>query len=336
MEEPSSRSARMTQSRQNRTESTLPNLLSPKTITRIGTWNVRSMYEGRKALTIAKEMRSYNLQLLGLCETRWIQAGQARLTTGELILYSGHMETNAHHTEGVGFILSKAAQRSLVSWEPISSRIITAQFKTGHRRIKLKVVQCYAPTNDAVDTAKEDFYDRLQVVLEQRKEREILVLMGDFNAKVGANNIGYEQILGKHGLGQMNENGELFADFYADNNIVIGGSIFPHKDIHKVTWVSPDHITENQIDHIGISTKFRRTLLDVRAKRGADAASDHHLVVGKLRLKIKRCVTRSSTRTKYNVQLLQEEAYTEAFQLTPSNKYQALQELQDNEEVGDR
>ena len=71
------------------------------------------------------------------------------------------------------------------------------------------------------------------------------------------------------------------------NSLVIGGSIFQHKKIHKATWVSPDHRTEYQIDHICISYTFRRSLLDARAKRGADVGSDHHLVVGKMRLKLR-------------------------------------------------
>nr|KAG5701806.1 hypothetical protein BaRGS_000796 [Batillaria attramentaria] len=83
-------------------------------------------------------------------------------------------------------------------------------------------------------------------------------------------NTGYEDTMGTHGLGQMNENGERFADFCALNQLVIGGSIFPHKRIHKATWRSPDHVTENQIDHICISRKFRRSWRDVRVMRGAD------------------------------------------------------------------
>ena len=75
--------------------------------------------------------------------------------------------------------------------------------------------------------------------------------------------------------------------FCAENSLVIGGALFPHKTIHKTTWVSPLQRTHNQIDHICIGQKFRRSLLDVRVKRGADAASDHHLVhvVGTLQLK---------------------------------------------------
>ena len=79
----------------------------------------------------------------------------------------------------------------------------------------------------------------------------------------------------------MNENGDMFADLCSFNILIIGGSVFPHRMIHKVTWVSPDHRTENQIDHIFISQKFRRSMQDVRIHRGADAASDHHLVLTK-------------------------------------------------------
>ena len=68
-------------------------------------------------------------------------------------------------------MLSKEAQKALVSWDPISSRIITAQFRTRHQRIKLNIVQCYAPTNDADDAAKDDFYERLQATLNKVKKR---------------------------------------------------------------------------------------------------------------------------------------------------------------------
>ena len=112
-------------------------------------------------------------------------------------------------------------------------------------------------------------------------------MLGDFNAKVGINSAGFETVMGEHGLGEMNDNGEMFADFCSFNKLVIGGSVFPHKKVHKVTWVFQHNKTENQIDHICIPSKFRRSLLDVRAKRGADVAPDHHLLMGRCRLKLK-------------------------------------------------
>ena len=110
--------------------------------------------------------------------------------------------------------------------------------------------------------------------------------MGDMNAKVGNDNSGYESIMGKQGLGTMNVNGELLVCCCPDHNLDIGGTIFSHKQNGKATWVSPDMRTENQIGHICISKKFRRTLQDVRVRRGAHTGTDHHLLVAKLQLKL--------------------------------------------------
>ena len=85
----------------------------------------------------------------------------------------------------------------------------------------------------------------------------------------------------------MNEKGERFAETCAQNNIVIGGSFFIPKTIHKTTWVSPDHLTENHIYDICIEKRFRRSFEDVRMKRGVDVASDHHLLSVRLKLKLK-------------------------------------------------
>ena len=63
--------------------------------------------------------------------------------------------------------------------------------------------------------------------------------MGDLNAKVGSDNVGYERGMGRNGCGSMNENGEYFTEFGGNNNLVVGGTLFQHKEIHKLTWVSP-------------------------------------------------------------------------------------------------
>ena len=103
-------------------------LLTPKETTLFGTWNVRAVYEAGKCAQIAAEMTSYNLSILGLCETRWLESGRIQLSTGQTILYSGHDSVNAPLTEGVGFMLTLQAAKSLIGWNPVSSRIITARF----------------------------------------------------------------------------------------------------------------------------------------------------------------------------------------------------------------
>ena len=103
-------------------------------------------------------------------------------------------------------MFTKEAQRSLTSWEPINSRVITARFQTTHKRIKLQVIQCYAPTNNADEESKDKFYNQLQQILQTRPARDIIVLIGDMNAKVGRDNSGYHLGMGKQGIGNMNEN----------------------------------------------------------------------------------------------------------------------------------
>ena len=132
----------------------------------------------------------------------------------------------------------------------------------------------------------------------------------------------------------MNENGEHFADLCALNQLLIGGSIFPHKRIHKATWISPNHVTENQIDHICISRKFRRSWQDVRMMRVADVSSDHHLLMTTVRLRLKRFTIANSTRTKYNVGPLRDKDTQAAFQISLSNRFQPLQELIEDNEKG--
>ncbi|VDO70658.1 unnamed protein product, partial [Schistosoma margrebowiei] len=158
--------------------------------------------------------------------------------------------------------------------------------------------------------------------------------MGDLNAIVGIDNTGYEDIMGRHGLGERNENGERFANLCAFNKLVIGGTIFPHKRIHKATWISPDHTTENQIDHICINEKFRRTMEDVRTRRGSDIASEHHPVLANLKLKLKQNWTSGQTALeRFNTAFLRDTDKLNEFKIALNNRFQALQDLLKEEET---
>ena len=86
---------------ESRKEATSPmHFLSTKEMSKVGTWNVRTMYEANKTA---------HTSILGLFETRWTKSGQTRLNNGDTVLYSGHEEENALHTEGVALMLSHQA-----------------------------------------------------------------------------------------------------------------------------------------------------------------------------------------------------------------------------------
>jgi hypothetical protein len=124
---------------------------------------------------------------------------------------------------------------------------------------------------------------------------------------------------------ETNENGELFSELCASHDLTIRGAVFPHKTCHKMTWASPDNITENQTDHTAISRRFRISLLDVKNKRGADIGSDHHLMTANFRFKISATRKKTETRRKkYTVQKLQIPSVSEEFKLELKNRFLIL------------
>ncbi|VDP71314.1 unnamed protein product, partial [Schistosoma curassoni] len=180
---------------------------------------------------------------------------------------------NAPCIHGVALMLSKEARNALIGWESHGPRIIKASFKT-KEGITMNIIQCYAPNNDNNDDDRDQFYETLQSIITKCSIKDLIILMGDLNANVSMMSNRYEDIMRRNGLIERKELEWL----------VIGGIIFPH----KATCLSSDHTSGNQIDHTCISKKFTQTIEYVRTRREADIDSDHHLVVVKMKLMLKK------------------------------------------------
>ena len=267
-------------------------------------------------------MDNYNLDILGISECRWPGSGLMKLDNNKkCFIYSG---TDRGGQSGVGIILNNKAKDSIMGWEPISDRLLRIRLQTKH--LKMTILQCYAPTNDHDEEDKDQFYTMLNETLGKIPKHDITIVMGDMNAKIGDDNKDVEEVMGKHSVGTINNNGERFIEFCLMNGLVIGGSIFPHKSVHKLTWLSPDGITRNQIDHFCINRKFRSSLCDVRVYRGADIASDHYLGVATIRLKLKKNLVQPRPK-KPNVIKLKSEETKRKFNLEIKNRFQPLSNL---------
>ena len=127
-----------------------------------------------------------------------------KTTTGETVLYSGR-EDDSHH-EGVAIIIKKEMEKYLMEWKPLNSRIILPRHGlcccgAVPRQTNLSIIQCYAPTNDSNDREKEAFYEQLQATLANVHRRDLLLVIGDLNAKVGSDNVNFERVInGKRGM----------------------------------------------------------------------------------------------------------------------------------------
>ena len=300
---------------------------SPKIVMKVGCWNVRTMFAAGKLEEVSREMNNYGLDILGISEARWTGSGKTVGPQGEVILYSGD---DRNHERGVAVMVNKKIAGSIMEWNACGDRLIKVRFFSKH--IKMTVIQCYAPTNEAKLEEKEKFYEELDGEIKRTPKHDMLLVMGDMNAKIGSDNFGYEQTMGKHGCGEQNENGGLFCDLCQGNDMVIGGSLFNHKEIHKTTWTSPDGQSKNQIDHLAIRRKFRTSLLDLRAYRGADVGSDHELIIGRIKLKLAKICKKEGRRKRLDVKVLKTPEKAAEFRLELRNKFEVLSEAEDIEQ----
>ena len=153
--------------------------------------------------------------------------------------------------------MTPRAHSCLISWEPISERLITTRFRSRVRNIKL--LHCYDPTEKSSVNDKDDFYNLLAAKVPRG---DIILVMGDLNAKVDADRTTLKHVLSNQDIGIRNDNGEKFVDFCNTNHLVIGGTVFQHKPRHKISWISRNVRDQNQIDYFAITRRFRGCLQD--------------------------------------------------------------------------
>ncbi|KAL5251712.1 hypothetical protein ACHWQZ_G014757 [Mnemiopsis leidyi] len=251
----------------------------------ISTWNVTSLVSNSSKLyQLEKSFDEYGLELLGVTETHMPGSGNQTLGNGAVLMFSGRAD--GVRRSGVGIVLSKKMKNSLISYTPVSDRVMTARLHSKHINISVTVV--YAPTEDAEPSTKDAFYRELNDVQSELPTHDIKLVLGDFNARVGRDNEAHPGVIGTHSYHmESNDNGKRMLDFCAMHQLTIGGTLFEHKDIHKTTWRSPNGQTVTQIDHICISKRWSHSLLDVRSMRGADINTTHYLVRGYVSVKLK-------------------------------------------------
>ena len=110
---------------------------------------------------------------------------------------------DSDHRAGVGLILSKLAQRALMSHRPVSDRILSARFKIAAGAVT--VCHVYASIAEAEDESIDSFYNEPQQEMNGIPMGDMIILMGDVNAKVGVGSEETKGIMGTHGIGGMNK-----------------------------------------------------------------------------------------------------------------------------------
>ncbi|GFO50342.1 endonuclease-reverse transcriptase [Plakobranchus ocellatus] len=287
-----------------------------KRTTNIGTWNVQTLKEVGKLGLLTRELEHQDVNITGLCEVRW--QGCGHFTSGDhLIVYSGGKGGQA----GVAIVLDKQTKGSLVSYGAVSDRILVVHLHT--KPVKTTIIQVYAPTMQYNEEEKELFYNQLQAVMDTIKTRNMTIVMGDFNAKVGE---GQEKKkgLGSHGLGERNVNGEYLLNFSEANNLMVLNTWFKCHQRRKYTWISPNGETKNQIDFIMVNKQWFSSFSNCVTKPGADCDTDQILLTAKLKLKgFKKKVTEIPL-IRYDLARLHDTEVLNKYLIETENRFEIL------------
>jgi len=244
---------------------------------RVGTWNVRSLVKEGKLDLLEQQLDRYQIQICGLTEVWWKEKGHFTTNNGHKIVYSGNDEVQR---QGVALWMNSKMAKSLISYEPINSRLISVRLKAAPANITIIVAYAPSMTGDA-ETDEEErtrFYDELQKVIDKEPQRSVKFVIGDFNAKIGKSPSQLPTI-GQYGLGERNAAGDCLYNFCAGNSLSIANTLFKQPPRRLYTWQSPNGNTRNQIDYIMIHSRYRKNIRNCHTYPGADCDSDHNLLV---------------------------------------------------------
>jgi len=332
-------------------------------------WNVQSLVEDtgdvrvcRKAKRacrvdrgldfLTQELTKQRVAIAGIQETKWF-GNDVWPTANGLFLHSGRPvpleNESARRNEGVGIWMNKAMTNAWKNggqqWKAVSSRIVWARFllcsagealggKARRSSVFLSVVSVYAPTSKATPAVKEKFFHDLQSLLDGLPKKDILLMLGDFNARVGSapsrvdEQMGewepeaYENTIGRFGFGERNAAGEQLLLFCAANNLSVMNTWFRSKKrSHAGTWTHPATGQPHLIDFVIMRQDQRVFCQNVRVVRGAAFWTDHNMVRANLRLEFTQPrKPRGPRAARFAVERLRVDQEAEKFQSLLSEK----------------
>ena len=259
----------------------------------MGAWNVRTLMDNtrserpeRRTALVGRELARYNIDIAALSETRLANSGQiVENGAGYTFCWSGRGENECREA-GVGFAIKSSLVSKLSSLPTaINDRLMSLKLPLAGKK-QATLVSVYAPTMTNPDDIKDKFYEHLDSIITSTPNSDKLIILGDFNARVGRDHHSWKGVLGVHGIGNCNSNGLLLLRTCTEHELLLTNTIFQLPTRKKTTWMHPRSGHWHLIDYIIVRSKDRNDVLVTKAMCGADCWTDHRLIVSKLKLHI--------------------------------------------------
>ena len=195
-----------------------------------------------KLEVVKHEMARVNIDILAIREMKCTGMGEFN-SDDHYIYYCGQESLRRN---GIAIIVNERVWNAVLGCNLKNDRIISVRFQG--KPFNITVIQVYAPTSNAEEAEVEWFYEDLQDLVELTPKKDVLFIIGDWNAKVWSQET--SGVTGKFGLGIRNEAGQRLIECCQENTLVIAYTLFQQHKRRLYTWTSPDGQHRNQFDYI--------------------------------------------------------------------------------------
>lgn len=293
---------------------------------KIGFWNVRGQpYTPGGMIKLTNELKKAKIDVVAIQESGFNKDAQNCRMFGYTIFHSSN---SRDHKLGTAFLVADKYRPLVLNFRAVDERLCVLRIKGRFKNFSL--INVHAPHNERPETDKDEYYEALTNAYDRCPAHDVKIVLGDFNAKVGKEEV-YRPTIGKYSLHDItNENGERMIFFAAGRDLVVRSTFFQHSSRHLATWRHPnDQIAPNQIDHLLISGRHFSDVIDVKTCWMANVDSDHYLVVTTVRAHLSR-VYNGGTQTvrRFAVNRLRDPQIAATFAGNINTKLQQLNQAQ--------
>nr|VZI27867.1 unnamed protein product [Spirometra erinaceieuropaei] len=249
--------------------------------------NPRSNRPERRTALVARELARYKVDIAALSETRFSEQGQLEeVGAGYTFFWSGRPRVERRDA-GVAF----AIRNDIVGRLPclpqgINDRLMSLRLPLRRGGQFATIISAYAPTMTNPDAVRDKFYEDLHALLATVSKADKLIVLGDFNARVGTDHTAWRGVLGPHGLRGSNDNGLLLLRTRAEHRLILTNTFFCLPEREKATWRHPRSRQWHLLDYVLVRRRDQRDVLVTKAIAGADEWTDHRLVISKMRIRL--------------------------------------------------